>query len=147
MCFLRCYLLAYAPHKDIQCHVLDDATCFSHVKHTCKSISYLSKCDFSTDYNGNYNKDTKPLWCDFIPSLTVKYNPTESFWGLQKLNGKFHYVNFIKLGTPISKIYLVHCCAGKNIIWIFFIANDSFKMQLRHNNNNSPFCTCFFLLV
>ena len=66
------YLLVYTPHKDIQCHVLHDAACF-------KSISYLSKCDFSTDYNGNYNKDTKPLWCDFTPSLTVKYNPTESF--------------------------------------------------------------------
>ena len=72
--------------------------------HVCKSISDLSKCDFSTDYNGNYNKDTKPLWVWFY-SLTVKYNPTESFWGLLKLNGKFHYVNFIKLGTPISKIY------------------------------------------
>ena len=35
--------------------------------HVRKSISYLSKCDFSTDYNGNYNKDTMPLWCDFIP--------------------------------------------------------------------------------
>ena len=23
-----------------QCHVLDDATCFSHVKHTCKSIEW-----------------------------------------------------------------------------------------------------------
>ena len=65
--FLGGSLLAYSPHRDIQCHVLDAATYFSHVKHTCKIISYLSKCDFSTDYNGNYNKDTKPLWCEFIP--------------------------------------------------------------------------------
>ena len=26
----------------------------------------LSKCDFSTDNGTDYNKDTKPLWCDFI---------------------------------------------------------------------------------
>ena len=25
----------------------------------------LSKCDFSTD-DRNYNKDMKPLWCDFL---------------------------------------------------------------------------------
>ena len=79
LCFLRWLPPGIYTHEDIQCHVLDDAACFSHVKHTCKSISYLSKCDFSTDCNGNYNKDTKPLWCDFITSLTVKYNPTESF--------------------------------------------------------------------
>ena len=35
--------------------------------HVRKNISYLSKCDFSTDYNGNYNNEIKPLWCDFIP--------------------------------------------------------------------------------
>ena len=63
----------------------------------------LSKCDFSTD-NGNYNKDTKLPWCDFIP---VNNRKLHSARGLQKLNGKFHFVNFIKLGTPtVSPKYI-----------------------------------------
>ena len=44
--------------------------------------------------------------------------------GLQKLNWKCHHVNFIKLGTPVSKIYLVCCRTGKIVIWKFFIGND-----------------------
>ena len=66
-----------------------------------------SKCDLSTD-NGNYNKDTKPLWCDCIPVCKVQPNQKlHSARGLPKLNGKFHFVNFIKLVTPtVSPKYI-----------------------------------------
>ena len=53
----------------------------------------LSKCDFSTD-NGNYNKDRKPLWCDFFLDSEVQPNQElHSVRGLQKLNRKFTYSN------------------------------------------------------
>ena len=60
----------------------------------------------------------------FLDSNVQPNRKLHSVRGLQKLKGKFHYVNFVKLGTPISKIYLARCRAGKNIIWKFFIGND-----------------------
>ena len=38
--------------------------------------------------------------------------------GLPKLNGQFHYVNFINLSSPFSKIYFACLCTVKNI-WDF----------------------------
>ena len=54
----------------------------------------LSKCDFSTD-NGNYDKDTKPLWCDFFLDSEVQPNQKlHSVRGLKKIiNRKFTYTN------------------------------------------------------
>ena len=60
----------------------------------------------------------------FLVSKVQPNQKLHSVRGLHKLNGKFHYINFIKLGTPISKIYLVHRHTGKNIIGKFFIGND-----------------------
>ena len=60
----------------------------------------------------------------FLDSKVQPNRKLHSARGLQKLNGKFHYVNFIKLDTRISKMYLVRCHTGKNIIWEFFIEND-----------------------
>ena len=55
----------------------------------------LSKCDFSTDYNGNYNKDAKPLWCDFIPSLTAsKVQPNWKFLRFTKIKWKISLRQF-----------------------------------------------------
>ena len=83
----------------------------------------LSKCDFSTD-NGNYNKDTKPLWCDFFLDSEVQSNQKlHSVRGLKKLNRKFTYTNFVLiLQVILSTIhiwYLVIQHTAKNIIWKF----------------------------
>jgi len=52
-------------------------------------------------------------------------------------------INFIS--TPLSKIYLVCCLTGNNVVWKFYGKCFHLKnIQLRHNNNNSPFCSVFF---
>ena len=66
---------------------------FFHMFFHMHTPSSVSKCDFSTD-NGNYNKDTKPLWCDFFLDSEVQPNQKlHSVRGLKKLNSKFTYTN------------------------------------------------------
>ena len=99
----------------------------SHVKHTCKSIEWTCPSVISLLIMAITIKIQSHSSLVWFYSLTVKVQPNQklnSARGLQKLNRKFHYVNFIKLGSPISKIYLVRCHSGKKIIWIFFIEND-----------------------
>ena len=63
----------------------------------------------------------------FLDSKVQLNRKLHSARRLQKLNGKFHYVNFIKLGTPTVSpklIYLVRCYTAKNIIWKVFIENE-----------------------
>ena len=74
--FLGGYLLAYnvyTPHKHTMPWFFDDAFPIFNIHVRVSDWVDLSKCDFSTD-NENYNKDTKPLWCDFFLDSEVQPN-------------------------------------------------------------------------
>ena len=111
LCFLRWLppgIYTGRPHKDIQCHVLYDATCFSHIKHTCKSTEQTCPSVISLLIMEITIKILSHSGVILFLDSKVQSNPKlHSARGLQKLNGKFHYVNFIKLGTPtVSPKYI-----------------------------------------